>query len=134
MTNPPAPRPPLHLACLCAGWCRTCDSYRPTLQHISAGFVAAGQLAPPRWIDIEDEADLVDDVDIETFPTLLIYDEHRVLFAGPLTPQPEVLQRLVERLLSVHEATSEVPEVPEVPPPIGALVGRLRALDPQAFT
>jgi len=120
MTNLPAPSAPLHLACLCAAWCRTCDSYRPTLQDVAAPFVASGRLAPPRWIDIEDEADLVDDVDIETFPTLLVYDERRVLFAGPLTPQADVLQRLIEQLLSGDAARGSVPAA------IEALVGRLR--------
>ena len=120
MTNPSASPATLHLACLCAAWCRTCDSYRPTLQDITAPFVAGGRLAPPRWIDIEDEAALVDAVDIETFPTLLVYDERRVLFAGPLTPQPEVLKRMIERLLA-----GDAPTVP-TPPAIAALVDRLR--------
>lgn len=128
MTTPPTPFEPLHLACLCAAWCRTCDSYRPTLQAITAAFVTAGQLQPPRWIDIEDEAELVDDVDIETFPTLLVYDERGVLFAGPLTPQPEVLKRLIERLLAQGSGSASVA------PPIEALAARLRGLDPQAFT
>ena len=127
MTDPPTAHL-LHLACLCAAWCRTCDSYRPTLQDVTAPFVASGRLGPPRWIDIEDEADLVDDVDIETFPTLLVYDERRVLFAGPLTPQPEVLQQLIERLLSGGSGSASVA------PPIEALAARLRGLDPQAFT
>jgi thioredoxin 1 len=90
----------LRIACLCAAWCRTCDGYRPTLAAATASFVAAGQAAPPRWIDIEDEAELVGDLDIETFPTLLLADERGVLFAGALTPQPEMLRRLVATALA----------------------------------
>ena len=53
-----------------------------------------GLAAPPRWVDIEDEAELLDDLDIETFPTLLVHDGARLRFAGVLTPQPETLRRL----------------------------------------
>jgi thioredoxin 1 len=110
MTNLPAPSAPLHLACLCAAWCRTCDSYRPTLQDVAAPFVASGRLAPPRWIDIEDEADLVDDVDIETFPTLLVYDPLQLYFAGPLTPQADTLRRLLDKALdSTHAPMAQAP-------------------------
>ena len=53
-----------------------------------------------RWIDIEDEAELVGDLDIETFPTLLIADGEHIRFAGPLTPQPETLRRVLRAHLS----------------------------------
>ena len=112
--------PTIQVACLCAAWCRTCDSYRPTLDTVAAEFSARGLMRPPRWIDIEDEAALVDDVDIETFPTLLIYDAQRVLFAGPLTPQPETLRRLLANV--TRPGTGATPVAAE----IGALVARLR--------
>jgi thioredoxin 1 len=89
---------PLHVACLCAAWCRTCDAYKPVLDAVCAEFVASGRAHPPRWIDIEDEAGLVGELDVETFPTLLVSDARGVLFAGPLTPQPETLRRLLQAL------------------------------------
>lgn len=55
-----------------------------------------------RWIDIEDEADLVGDIDIETFPTLLVAHAGRVLFAGPVLPRVGDAQRL----LSVQAAAA----------------------------
>jgi thioredoxin-like negative regulator of GroEL len=112
MTLPATPsHPPLRLACLCAAWCRTCDAYRATLDAVVSEFVARGELQPARWIDIEDEAELVGDVDIETFPTLLVCDEAAsVLFAGPVTPQPETLRRLLASLVAHGEAARHPPD------------------------
>lgn len=47
------------------------------------------------WVDIEDEADVIGDVDVETFPTLLIACGTEVHHFGALPPQPEVLARLL---------------------------------------
>jgi len=84
--------PVLDIVCLCAEWCGTCRDYQATF--------AALQLALPghryRWIDIEDEADLLGDVDVETFPTLLVAHGGQVLFAGPVLPRLSDAQRLVE--------------------------------------
>ena len=85
---------PLLVACLCAAWCKTCDEYRDTFEALSA-------LHPDwsfAWVDIEDEADLVGDHDIEDFPTLLVQRGDDVLFLGALTPQKGVAQRLLESL------------------------------------
>jgi thioredoxin 1 len=83
--------PVLDVVCLCAAWCGTCGTYADTF--------AALQVALPghryRWIDIEDEADWVGDIDVETFPTLLVAHEGRVLFAGPVLPRLGDAQRLV---------------------------------------
>ena len=88
----PAPAEPiLDIACLCAEWCGTCRDYRPV-------FEALREAMPQhryRWIDIEDEADAIGDVDIETFPTLLVAHAGRVLFAGAVLPRLGDAQRLV---------------------------------------
>ena len=60
-----------------------------------------------RWIDIEDEAELVGDVDVETFPMLVIADRRGIYFAGPLTPQPETLQRVLRAALA--QAAADAP-------------------------
>ena len=51
------------------------------------------------WIDVEDQADLVGDLEIETFPTLLVGNDEGLKFLGAVTPQPEVLRRMVNSLL-----------------------------------
>ena len=82
---------PLWVACLCAAWCGTCREYRATFDSVAA----ACPDARFAWIDIEDEADLVDPVEVENFPTLLIAVRDEPVFFGPLTPHRETLVRLV---------------------------------------
>lgn len=93
----PTPRSDsLHVACLCAAWCRTCESYADTFRA-AADTLAREGLAVARWhwVDIEDEADLVGDLDIVTFPTLLVFDGGGIRHAGPIPPPPEQLLRLL---------------------------------------
>lgn len=80
--------------CLCANWCGTCRDYR-------AIFDALAQDHPGvrfEWVDIEDESELAGDLDVETFPTLLIADGVHARFLGPLLPQSPVLARLLSSL------------------------------------
>ena len=79
------------VACLCAEWCTSCRAYRAVFdqaaaQHPDVRFV---------WIDVEDSAALVDQVDVENFPTVLIGKGEHPRFFGVITPQPEVLLRLI---------------------------------------
>ncbi|HEY9065792.1 MAG TPA: thioredoxin family protein [Burkholderiaceae bacterium] len=92
------PAPPLLLACLCAQWCGTCRDYAPLLAGLGRG--ALGPQLHTRWIDIEDEAELVDGIDVENFPTLLIARGERVLFYGTVLPHAATLQRLAETALA----------------------------------
>ena len=83
------------VVCLCADWCGLCSNYRSVFQQVAA---QQARLYPDScfaWLDIEDQADWVGDMDIETFPTLLVADRHGVLFFGPLVPHAETLSRLL---------------------------------------
>ena len=91
----PTAAAPVRVAVLCAAWCRTCDAYAPVLEA-----VAAECGVPGRWIDIEDEAELVGDLDIETFPTVAVLDREALRFFGPLTPQPETLRRVLRAAIA----------------------------------
>jgi thioredoxin-like negative regulator of GroEL len=113
---------PLWLACLCAGWCRTCDAYQPVLEQVAAEFKARLPQLKVRWIDIEDESDLVGDCDIQTFPTLAIVDPEGVRFFGTVTPHAETLARLLRSHLSEDEVSHQ-----SVPPEVAALAAQLRA-------
>ena len=84
--------PALLVACLCAEWCSSCREYRETFRQIQLRYPDVRFL----WIDIEDQPDLVGDISIEDFPTLMIAAGGEPRFFGPLTPQREVLMRLVE--------------------------------------
>ena len=41
-----------------------------------------------RWVDIEDEADEVGDLEVENFPTVRMTRDRHVLFHGTLLPIP----------------------------------------------
>lgn len=84
--------PPVVVACLCARWCNVCSDYEAPFAQALAAF---GANARPVWIDIEDEADQLDGVDVENFPTLLIARGGALLFFGPVTPHQQTLSRLV---------------------------------------
>ena len=88
------------VSCLCAEWCDTCVQYRP-------GFLALRRKFPQadfRWIDIEDQADEVGDLEVENFPTIRVTrgqgDEMRVLFHGTQLPVHSHLERLLTELLT----------------------------------
>ena len=80
------------IACLCAGWCGTCTSYRATFEQIAVRHPQLRFI----WIDIEDQADIVGDLDIENFPTLLIQHDDTVTFFGTVLPEGALAERLIE--------------------------------------
>lgn len=114
--------PPIHLACLCAAWCRLCEDYALTLNQVTEAFVAEGVPLHVHWIDIEDEAELVGDVDVTTFPMIVIAHGSLVRFAGPVMPQHDTLKRLLRALL--RDAPTNLP-ASDVPPEIQAFAIRL---------
>ncbi len=80
------------VACLCAGWCGTCTSYRKVFEELAARHPDKFFL----WIDIEDQAEVVGELDIENFPTLLIQREEQVAFFGTVLPDPGLAHRIVQ--------------------------------------
>ena len=78
------------VACLCAAWCDVCRQFRPGFESLAAEFPEA-QLV---WVDIEDQADLVGDIDVDNFPTLLIQRGNTVAFFGTVLPDARQLARL----------------------------------------
>ena len=125
--SPPTPNPttgPLLVACLCAQWCRTCDAYADTLAAVRDAMRIGHPDAAMRfvWVDIEDESELVGDLDIEDFPTILLARGDEVLFFGPLLPHAQTLDRLVRSAL----ADELRPLSAAIAPDVRALPARLR--------
>ncbi|MES2152875.1 MAG: thioredoxin family protein [Pseudomonadota bacterium] len=80
------------VACLCAAWCGTCGSYRGAFEAIAARHPEVQFV----WIDIEDQADVVGELDVENFPTLLIQRQDLVAFFGTMLPDPALAERLLQ--------------------------------------
>jgi thioredoxin 1 len=83
------------VTCICAQWCDLCTQYRPGF------FELAGRFPQARfaWLDTEDDADQVGDLEIENFPTILVKRGAQTLFCGPQPPSHDLLKRLLEELL-----------------------------------
>jgi len=98
MPDSPTAPSELLVACLCADWCRTCDAYRDTLLTVRDDLRTDHPAWALRfvWIDIEDEAELIGDLDIENFPTIVLARGPDVLFAGPVMPHAGTIERLVQ--------------------------------------
>jgi thiol-disulfide isomerase/thioredoxin len=91
------------VACLCAAWCGTCSSYRAAFDELASRhqdkiFV---------WIDIEDQADVVGDLDIDNFPTLLVQRHETVAFFGTVLPDTGLANRLIEAQGALPDAELE---------------------------
>ena len=93
------------VVCLCAAWCGVCRQYAPEFQALQAAYPQVRF----EWVDVEDQEDLVGDVDVETFPTLLIGCADRAFFLGPLLPQIKVLERLLASLMQGAPASTALP-------------------------
>lgn len=101
--------------CLCAEWCGTCREWRPQLaaQALQMPGVTFG------WVDVEDQADAMGDLDIETFPTLLIAQGDRARFLGPVLPTASAIARLLDSLRADPRAGNASEQADD-------LLGRLR--------
>jgi thioredoxin 1 len=99
------------VACLCAAWCDTCRAYRSSFEQLAS-------LHPDKhfvWIDIEDQADFIGDIDVENFPTLLIQRGDAVAFFGTMLPDMKIADRLIQALAekSRSELRAEAAGSPE---------------------
>ena len=101
--------------CLCADWCGLCRDYQAVFAQMAIRYPSF-RFA---WLDIEDQADLVGEIDVETFPTVLMADAQGTRYFGPLTPQANTLSRMLDSLES--ESLQAVPHEPATRQLLGAL-------------
>jgi thiol-disulfide isomerase/thioredoxin len=87
-----APAPWL-VVCLCAQWCGTCGQYQAVFEGLAKQWPDMAFV----WLDVEDEEEALGELDITTFPTVLLGRGEEAMFLGPVLPQPGVLQRMLER-------------------------------------
>jgi thioredoxin 1 len=97
--------------CLCAEWCGVCREWRGIFEQAAA----ARPGVRFAWVDVEDEAQAMEDFDVETFPSLLIAREGKPVFLGPVQPSVNQVTRLVDSLLLDRRAAPG-PVAPEAAP------------------
>lgn len=91
---------------LCADWCHTCGEFLPSFERLA-------QARPDQvfvWLDIEDDAALVGDIDVENFPSLAVFRGGVPVFFGPVLPQEAVVARLLDALAKSEAPAALVPE------------------------
>lgn len=85
---------PLVVLALCADWCGTCRDFQQMLDRLAR--------ARPEivfaWADIEDDAELVGDIDVESFPTLAVFRAGQTLHYGVSLPQEGLVARTIDTL------------------------------------
>lgn len=97
-------RDALWVVCLCAEWCGACRDYRPLFEQVARAHPAL-RFA---WVDVEDHADLADDFDVETFPTILVAGAEGTRFLGPMLPHVQTLARMLTALPQAQPLAGEV--------------------------
>jgi thioredoxin 1 len=115
MTGAPAPSHPSapvspdaagwQVICLCAAWCGVCREWDGIFQALAPSFPGMRF----EWIDVEDEDDAMGDVEVETFPTLLVAHAGRAVFFGPVQPSSTQVSRLLGQLLADPCAARSAP-------------------------
>lgn len=108
----------IEVAFICATWCATCREFLPQVQRLADANPHASFLA----LDVEADADLLGDIDVDDFPTLVVAHPRGVLYYGPTVPQVPVVQRLLDDLLGRDAAPLDSAEAQE-------LGQRIRATD-----
>ena len=112
-------QPTWWVACLCAAWCGVCREWQPL-------FTDQARAHPHMrfaWVDVEDEDDAMGEVDIETFPTLLVAQGRDARFLGPVQPSAVQVGRLLEGLR--QDPRNGVTVAPEAGPLLDRLHGAM---------
>lgn len=85
------PNSSLTVHCLCAEWCGVCREWRALFDAMAAAHPAHRFV----WVDVDTHEAVLDLMDIETFPVLLIARGDEPLFCGPVEPTPAQVGRLL---------------------------------------
>ncbi len=75
------------------------------------------------WADIEDDAELVGDIDVDDFPTLAVFKAGQPLHFGASLPIEAVVTRLLARLAQSSATPTAAPSV--IPSAVRELGARL---------
>ena len=92
------------VVCLCAAWCGTCKQYQQSFEALAAQFPQMRFV----WLDVEDRDDVAGDLEIETFPSILVGQGSQAKFLGPVLPQTGVLARMLQSLPQDADALAKL--------------------------
>lgn len=81
-------------ACFCAEWCGVCRGWRAAFDEVQAALPGWRF----RWVDVEDEEDIMQDFDVETFPLVLVAKDGVLRHFAPVDPSVAALRALLARL------------------------------------
>lgn len=100
------PGTPLVVIVLCAEWCGVCREFRPIVDTLAA----LHPQAVFSWIDIEDDAALLGELDVEDFPTLAIFRAGVPVYFGTTLPIGNVLGQLIRTAVQSLQPLSRIPD------------------------
>ena len=104
--------PSLLVACLCAAWCGACRDYRPVFDEQAQQFSAEADFI---WVDIEDHDEVLGQLDIQDFPTLVVLRGGQPVFFGPVMPHAQTLARMVRSASAGELAAVDEDELDGLP-------------------
>ena len=107
---------------LCAAWCDSCNQFRATFERLAATRPEIAFI----WLDIEDDAAIAGDIDVENFPTLAVYRGTEPVHLGVSLPHEMTVRRLIDALAGSAAALRNVP------PAVAALPLALQTRPPNA--
>ena len=91
---------------MCAAWCDTCNEFRVAYERIARSRPECAFV----WLDIEDDAAIAGDIDVENFPTLAIYRGSAPLHFGVSLPHETTVGRLVDALADSGQPLADAPD------------------------
>ena len=81
--------------CFCAGWCRSCREFQPELEQFTLSFPQGRFI----WVDIEGHDDMLGELDVDKFPTLLLQRGNMVAFYSCIHPDIMQTKRILQSVL-----------------------------------
>ena len=90
---------------MCAAWCDTCNEFRVAYERIARSRPECAFV----WLDIEDDAAIAGDIDVENFPTLAVFRNGLPIYFGVSLPHESTVLRLIDALVQSGVAVTDAP-------------------------
>ena len=90
---------------MCAAWCDTCNEFRVAYERIARSRPECAFV----WLDIEDDAAIAGDIDVENFPTLAVFRNGLPTYFGVSLPHESTVLRLIDALVQSEVAVTDAP-------------------------